>query len=94
MTNGTFATKSSSCCVSGVESKKITREQVITLRNISVQKDSIRKMTELLLGGWRGLLEAMSAPLHTKNTNSMCKYYGHIIQGSWEGAFPKCRDCG
>ncbi len=29
-----------------------------------------------------------------KKNNSMCKYYGHVIRGSWFGPVPKCADCG
>ena len=26
--------------------------------------------------------------------NSMCKYYGHVIKGSWKNELPNCADCG
>lgn len=92
----TFSTKSSSCCVTGTSSRRITREEVITLRNIQVGKKTwLRKLTGLFHNCMRDIKTMMHAPIKSKAvTNSMCKYYGHIIHGPWQGYLPKCRDCG
>lgn len=28
------------------------------------------------------------------NGNSMCKYYGHVIDANWKGRLPCCSQCG
>lgn len=94
--NKSFATSSKSCCVAGSSSRKITREEVATLRNISVKKETLsHKLTQAFHVAWRDISVLVNAPLKAARlNNSMCKYYGHVIQGAWQGYLPKCRDCG
>lgn len=90
----TFSTKSKSCFVDGVGSRRITREQVTTLRNIPIGKKSwLRRLAGALHDAVKDLpsLGRLSA---IKPRNTMCKYYGHVIEGAWQGYLPKCRDCG
>jgi hypothetical protein len=54
------------------------------------------------MGFLHSILKAISdvwsmATLMTEGSksNSMCKFYGHVkAGGSWQGAYPKCSDCG
>jgi hypothetical protein len=94
----TFATRSSSCYVAGTGSQRITREERITLRNISIAKKTpaqkvaqvIHKCCEAIISVPARLKYSQKSKLST----SMCKFYGHVIEGPWEGYFPHCRDCG
>jgi hypothetical protein len=92
----TFATRSSSCCVNGTSNRRITRDEVVTLRNISIAKKSVsEEMTQAFVAMMNSLKSALSAPINTAAPkNNMCKFYGHVIQGPWQGFLPKCRDCG
>jgi hypothetical protein len=94
--NKTFARSSNSACVSGAHSQRITREEVATLRNITVQKKTLtHKLKQAFHVAWRDLSVLVNAPINAvRLNNSMCKYYGHVIQGPWQGYLPKCRDCG
>lgn len=85
-----FSTKSTSCCVDGIGSRKITREEVATLRNIPIGKKSwLRK----LRGAFENMMHDVKLLSAPKN-NSMCKFYGHVIESPWKGYNPHCRDCG
>ena len=43
---------------------------------------------------WRIAVDALfCAPVLSRN-NSMCKYYGHVIEKNWSGHLPTCTDCG
>ena len=92
----TFATKSSSCCVAGTSGRRITREEVITLRKITVAKRTwIHKIARTFHNCFNAIKTGLLAPIqNAKRDNSMCKFYGHVIQGSWEGYYPRCGDCG
>lgn len=81
--------------MTGTNGKRITREERITLRNISAYKKSwADKVFENIHNGVSELGSWMMTPLRKDNKNSMCKFYGHVIQGPWKGYLPKCADCG
>jgi len=90
----TFAAKSSSFHSSG--NRRITREEVITLRNVSAYKKTLAdKVLENIHNCINGMSTLLMTPIESKKkTNSMCKFYGHVIQGPWKGYLPKCADCG
>ncbi len=92
----TFATRSQSCFVDGTASRRITREERITLRNISIAKKSLpEKLAASFHRSISSLKAALIGPLKKSGPqNSMCKFYGHVIQGAWNGYLPKCADCG
>ncbi len=94
--NASFSTKSTSSCVAGVSSRRITREEVVMLRSTSSMKKTItHMMAEAVHNCCRDIQTLLNSPVKKSElNNSMCKYYGHVIQGAWQGHLPKCADCG
>lgn len=78
----------------GTPSSRITRTNLLALRTAQMKEDSVRKMVGILLNEIRTAFFGLFAVRQAK-TNSMCKYYGHVIHGNtWQGYLPKCGDCG
>lgn len=82
-----------------VEYKRETRRQSRReLRAISLAKETMPMHESLIKIGRDMLATVMSGAVllftPLKNKNSMCKYYGHVINRSWSGHAPSCNDCG
>lgn len=72
----------------------ISRDNLKSLKAAELKEDAVRKTVTQLLSGVSGVLAELWAPTPVK-VNSMCKYYGHVInQAQWKGYLPKCADCG
>lgn len=68
---------------------------MITLKSVGVRRGSSGRRAMEVIGSYlQGLVTLLSTPVQKDRKNSMCKYYGHIIQGKWQGYLPKCHDCG
>lgn len=73
--------------------QRLTAGDLRGLKDAQLKEDPIRKMFE----GIRHELGALFGSLffgQPQKTNSMCKYYGHVIRGPWAGFLPVCADCG
>lgn len=95
--NATFSTKSTCCNVTGgTSSRRITREEMITLKSVGVRRgNSGRRAMEVIGSYLQGLVTLMTTPVKAERKNAMCHNYGHVIQSAkWEGYLPKCGDCG
>lgn len=74
-------------------SQRITRSNLLTLRAAQMREDKVRKIFDSMLKEMQAAIGGLFAVKQEK-PNSMCKYYGHVIRGSWNGYLPKCADCG
>ncbi|MBX9568161.1 MAG: hypothetical protein K2X77_04660 [Candidatus Obscuribacterales bacterium] len=93
----TFSTKSTCCNVSGTQSRRITREEMITLKSsVGVRRgNSGRRAMEVIGSYLQGLVTLITTPVKAERKNAMCHNYGHVIKSAkWEGYLPKCGDCG
>lgn len=73
---------------------RITSEQVQQLRNTGSHKICpVQKFTATFSENVKNVFAALFAP-KVEKVHAMCKYYGHVIEGSWAGHTPKCLDCG
>lgn len=91
--NRTFSTQSNRFSYTGESIRKITRDEVLVLRAVNARRLSAR----VVLDAVAALLSdigSLFVPRTPQKTNSMCRYYGHVIQGSWQGSCPNCADCG
>jgi hypothetical protein len=95
MTRQTFSTISRCSSAPAASSPKITRDDLLTLKEKSRQEASpVQKLVNTLAKETSAIIASMMAP-KTKKVQSMCKYYGHVIHGNnWSGSYPKCADCG
>src|SRR5579883_1825380 len=66
----------------------LSRLRLIEL-NATINPRLTAKINKILFSIYSQLM--FSIP---ERSNSMCKYYGHVIRGSWRGYLPKCADCG
>lgn len=90
--NKTFSTQSNSTSFTGERIRKITREERINLRATgSFKPNYVLKMFTSCIRDLRAMFTTSTSK---KAKNSMCKYYGHVIQGQWKGYLPHCADCG
>ena len=72
----------------------ISRDNLNSLKAAELKEDAVRKTISQLLSGISSAVADLWAPAPVK-VNSMCKYYGHVIdQAQWKGYLPKCADCG
>lgn len=76
-----------------VASQRITRSNLLTLRAAQMKEDKVRKIFSVVCNELYAAIGGLFAVQKGKS-NSMCKYYGHVIRGSWSGYLPKCDDCG
>ncbi len=91
--NITFSTQSNRFSYSGESIRKITRDEVLVLRAVNARRLSAGVFVEALVAFWSDML-SLVMPRTLQKTNSMCRYYGHVIHGSWQGSCPNCADCG
>lgn len=71
----------------------MTRDEVLVLRAVNARRLNTGIVVEALVAFW-GDMQALFMSRTSQKTNSMCRYYGHVIQGSWQGSCPNCADCG
>jgi hypothetical protein len=76
-----------------VSSQRITRQNLLTLRAAEMKEDKVRKIFASVCNELHAAIGSLFAVKPAKS-NSMCKYYGHVIRGAWSGYLPKCDDCG
>lgn len=75
-------------------SPRITRSNLLTLRSAEMRDDNkVRKIFAAICSEFQALIGGLFA-MQPQKKNSMCKYYGHVIRGTWSGYLPKCDDCG
>lgn len=74
-------------------SPRITRSNLLTLRAAQMKEDKVRKIFAAVCNEMQAAIGGLFAFTPQKK-NSMCKYYGHVIRGTWSGHLPKCDDCG
>jgi len=90
----TYSKISSRSNRNNVGSQRITRSNLLSLRAADLKENKGRRLVESVL---RAISNAFSGLFIVRQgkTNSMCKYYGHVIRNNrWEGYLPKCDDCG
>ena len=72
----------------------IHRDNLSALKAAELRGDTVRKTVFQLLCDISAAMANLWAPKRAK-VNSMCKYYGHVIDRSqWKDYLPKCADCG
>ncbi len=90
----TYSRMSSRNNRNNVASQSITRSNLLSLRAANLKENKGRRLIASLLQALSSTFSSLFA-VPEKKTNSMCKYYGHVIRNNrWEGALPKCADCG
>lgn len=78
-----------------VSPRKITRDEVVSLKSAGTQRvSSSRRAIEVIGSYLQGLMTLISTPVQKDRNVGMCANYGHVIQGAWKGQLPCCRDCG
>ncbi len=93
MVNRTFSTQSNRFSYTGEQIKRITREEVITLRAVDAGKPGGGFMIKTLSVCVREIKDFFTSPRGAKK-DRFCKHYGHIILGAWQSCYPNCGDCG
>lgn len=70
-------------------------KQIKTMRSTGEHRTQEKpmdvKMSEMLSATFAAFMACFR--LNKKPNNAMCKHYGHRIDKTWKGLFPKCVDC-
>jgi hypothetical protein len=79
---------------SAKEDSRSSRVKITSMRNLDLDAQR-RPLLEQFFAGISAALSGFSLLFFPKQTNAMCKNYGHIIDHKrWGTGLPKCQDCG
>lgn len=78
----------------GEKVKRITREEVRSLRTQELQKIGVKfELNQIVARAWRDLLAFFSYKPKSKRTSQNCDLYGHTVIRTPGGFDPRCRFC-
>jgi hypothetical protein len=77
--------------------QKLTTQEIRALR-VQTEKEAsfFVGILRIIQGFFGAIFRILLAPFHGNDMkrSSQCDIYGHVVEGTWGGGFPKCAKCG